>query len=235
MTDSAKRLSGLDWHAITTQLNDDGYAILDSLLTGEDCRKLAACYTRDTLFRSHIDMARHGYGRGTYKYFSYPLPDLVSNLRTVLYPGLARIANDWNARLGVDIAYPADHAAYLEACHAAGQTRPTPLLLEYGENDFNRLHQDLYGEHVFPLQLTVLLSALDDFTGGEFILSEQRPRMQTRAEVVPLTQGGAVIFPVRQRPVQGARGAYRVTMRHGVSRIRSGHRQTLGVIFHDAK
>ncbi|MFT6581329.1 MAG: hypothetical protein ACJAU6_001763 [Alphaproteobacteria bacterium] len=234
MMDRAARLLGLNWNAITARLDEDGYAILDALLPADECQALAARYTDDTLFCSHIDMARHGYGRGAYKYFSYPLPDLVASLRTALYPGLARIANDWNARLGIEVTYPARHEAYLETCHAAGQTRPTPLLLEYGPDDYNRLHQDVYGEHVFPLQAAVLLSASDDFTGGEFILSEQRPRMQTRAEVVPLTQGDAVIFPVRQRPAQGARGAYRVTMRHGVSRIRSGHRQTLGVIFHDA-
>jgi uncharacterized protein len=235
MIDIDTRLSGLNWDSITAQLNEDGYAILDSLLPVDDCQALAACYEEAALFRSHIDMARHGFGRGTYKYFCYPLPDLVASLRAALYPGLARIANDWNARLGIEGTYPADHRAYLEICHAAGQTRPTPLLLEYGSGDFNRLHQDLYGERVFPLQAAVLLSAPDDFSGGEFILSEQRPRMQTRAEVVPLTQGDAVIFPVRQRPMEGARGAYRVTLRHGVSRIRSGHRQTLGVIFHDAK
>jgi uncharacterized protein len=234
MMDRAVRFLELDWNAITARLDEDGYAILDALLPIDECQALAARYTDDTLFRSHIDMARHGFGRGSYKYFSYPLPDLVASLRTALYPGLARIANDWNARLGIEVTYPARHEAYLETCHAAGQTRPTPLLLEYGPDDYNRLHQDVYGEYVFPLQAAVLLSAPDNFTGGEFILSEQRPRMQTRAEVVPLTQGDAVIFPVRQRPAQGARGAYRVTMRHGVSRIRSGHRQTLGVIFHDA-
>ena len=236
MSDLDHRIETLDWRNIAAQLEADGYAVIESLLSASDCESLAAIYSEDAKFRSHIIMARHGYGRGSYKYFAYPLPERVARLRTLLYPGLARIANDWNARLGIETPYPDEHDAYLKICHAAGQLRPTPLLLEYGPDDFNRLHQDLYGEHVFPLQTAVLLSAPgEDFTGGEFILSEQRPRMQTRAEVIPLTQGDAVIFPVRQRPVEGVRGAYRVNMRHGVSRIRSGRRHTLGVIFHDAQ
>jgi hypothetical protein len=196
---------------------------------------LAATYAVDERFRSRIVMARHGFGRGEYKYFAYPLPDMVASLRRALYPPLARIANRWNAALGVDPRYPDEHKAFLEHCHRAGQTKPTPLLLYYREGDYNCLHQDLYGEHVFPLQVTFLLSVPgQDFTGGEFVLTEQRPRQQSLAEVVPLGQGDGVIFPVHHRPVQGTRGSYRVTLRHGVSRVRSGQRQTLGVIFHDA-
>jgi hypothetical protein len=188
------------------------------------------------MFRSRVVMARHGFGRGEYKYFAYPLPATIAALRTALYPPLAAVANRWNAAMGIDVRYPASHAEYLTRCHHAGQAKPTPLLLQYEAGDYNCLHQDLYGEHVFPLQATILLSRPGvDFTGGEFMLTEQRPRMQSRGEVVTLTQGEAVIFPVHHRPVQGTRGRYRVNMRHGVSRIRSGHRHTIGIIFHDAK
>ncbi len=191
---------------------------------------------RDGPFRSRIVMARHGFGRGEYKYFAYPLPDVVASLRTKLYPRLAEIANRWNERMDIDLRYPVDHAAFLDRCHRAGQTQPTPLLLQYGEGDYNCLHQDVYGEHLFPLQVAFLLSVPGrDFTGGEFALTEQRPRMQSRVEVVPLRQGDGVIFPVHHRPVEGTRGRYRVTMRHGVSRVRSGRRHTLGIIFHDAR
>ena len=218
------------------ELDENGYALLRAVLLPEECRALAALYDAETGFRSRVVMARHGYGRGEYKYFAYPLPALIEGLRSALYPPLAAIANRWNEALRIRSRFPARHADYLAQCHGAGQTRPTPLLLRYGEGDYNRLHQDLYGELVFPLQATALLSAPGrDFTGGEFVLIEQRPRMQSRAEIVPLAQGDLVIFPVRERPVRGARGHFRVTMRHGVSRLRSGHRDTLGIIFHDAK
>lgn len=224
-----------DMPNLAEDLNLFGCATLPGLLSAEACAELAAMYPETTPFRSHIHMARHGFGRGEYKYFSYPLPDPVERLRQALYPRLVDIANDWNARMGVETRFPADHAGYLAQCHAAGQVRPTPLLLEYGAGDFNCLHQDVYGDLLFPLQVAVLLSRPGvDFEGGEFVLTEQRPRMQSRAEVVPLTQGDAVVFAVRNRPVRGTRGDYRVTMRHGVSRIRRGTRHTLGVIFHDA-
>jgi uncharacterized protein len=231
----ADRVHGLDWRRIGGELDAYGSAAARGILSREECGELAAMYGSDAPFRSRIVMARHGFGRGEYKYFAYPLPELVADLRTALYPSLAEIANRWNEALGIDVRYPPDHAAFLERCHRAGQTRPTPLLLQYGEGDFNCLHQDLYGEHVFPLQVAFLLSAPGfDFTGGEFLLTEQRPRMQTRAEVVALGQGDAVVFPVHHRPVQGTRGVYRVNMRHGVSRLRSGQRHTMGIIFHDA-
>jgi hypothetical protein len=192
-------------------------------------------YADDEHFRSRVPMARHGFGRGEYRYFNYPLPELVAELRGAVYPQLVPIANRWNASMGLAVRYPAAHAEFIARCHAAGQRRPTPLLLQYGAGDYNCLHQDLYGEHVFPLQLAILLSEPGrDFSGGEFVLTEQRPRMQSRADVVPLRQGDAVVFAVHQRPVQGTRGSYRVNMRHGVSRVRSGHRHTLGIIFHDA-
>ena len=231
-----ERVSALDWSAIIAGLDDHGCATTGALLTSEECTALAESYDSDQLFRSRIIMARHGFGRGEYKYFAYPLPQLIAALREALYPPLAAVASRWNEAMGIKVHYPADHGAYLDRCDKAGQSRPTPLLLQYGPGDYNCLHQDLYGEHVFPLQATVLLSRPgDDFAGGEFVLTEQRPRMQSRAEVVPLAQGHAVIFPVHHRPVQGTRGTYRVNMRHGVSRIREGQRHTLGVIFHDAK
>jgi hypothetical protein len=230
------RLAALDWAHIAASLDADGSAVTGPALSVEECRSLAATYRDDERFRSRIVMARHGFGRGEYKYFAHPLPDLVARLRATLYPQLAGVANRWNEAIGVDVRYPEVHAEFLERCHRAGQTKPTPLLLQYGAGDYNCLHQDLYGEHVFPLQVTFLLSAPgQDFSGGEFVLTEQRPRMQSRAEVVPLRQGEAVIFPVYHRPVRGTRGTYRVTMRHGVSRLRAGRRHTLGIIFHDAK
>jgi hypothetical protein len=205
------------------------------LLGGDECRGLTALYEEDPRFRSRVVMARHGYGRGEYKYFAYPLPPLVASLRAALYPRLVPTANAWNAAMGIDVAFPADHAQFLERCHGAGQERPTPLLLQYEAGDYNCLHQDLYGEHVFPLQVAVLLSEPErDFTGGEFVMTEQRPRMQSRPMVLPLRQGDAVVFAVHQRPVRGVRGFHRVVLRHGVSRIRTGHRRTLGIIFHDA-
>jgi uncharacterized protein len=229
------RLGTIDWGAVSHDLDAHGCALLAGLLTPEECDAVAALYPDESLFRSRVVMSRHGFGRGEYKYFSYPLPDLVAELRTSLYPHLAPIANRWNAVMRVGVRYPALHADFIARCHAAGQVRPTPLLLQYGADDYNCLHQDLYGEQVFPLQVAILLSAAGrDFTGGEFVLTEQRPRMQSRPHVVPLKQGDAVVFAVHHRPVQGTRGAYRVNMRHGVSRVLSGHRCTLGVIFHDA-
>jgi hypothetical protein len=231
----ADRIAALPWAELAKDLDAHGAAMVPGLLRPQDCASVAGWYDADPLFRSRVVMSRHGFGRGEYRYFAYPLPDLVADLREAFYPPLAAIANRWNAELGIAAEFPADHAAFLARCHAAGQARPTPLLLQYGPGDYNCLHQDLYGEHVFPLQVAVLLSEPGrDFTGGEFVLTEQRPRMQSRAEVVPLTQGDAVIFPVHHRPVQGVRGTYRVNLRHGVSRLRSGRRHTLGVIFHDA-
>jgi uncharacterized protein len=235
-TDITDRLGACDWRYVAQSLDEGGYAVVNSVLSPEDCRSLAVSYATDELFRVRVVMARHGFGRGEYKYFGSPLPEAVAALRTSLYPRLARIANRWNEAMGIEVRYPDQHEAFLDRCHRAGQTKPTPLLLRYGEGDYNCLHQDLYGEHVFPLQAAFLLSVPEqDFTGGEFVLTEQRPRMQSRVEVVPLCQGDGVIFPVHQRPVQGRRGVYRVKLRHGVSRLRSGHRTMLGIIFHDAQ
>jgi uncharacterized protein len=233
---SPEREARLDWTAIAAELDAQGRAVINQLLSAGQCTSLAAAYQSDELFRSKVVMARHGFGRGEYKYFSYPLPELVGALRTVLYSGLSTIANRWNEAMGIAASYPDEHAAYLKRCHDAGQSKPTPLLLQYAEGDYNCLHQDLYGELVFPLQVAVLLSRpSEDFSGGEFVLTEQRPRMQSRADVVPLKQGDAVVFPVHYRPVQGSRGSYRVNMRHGVSRLHAGRRHTLGIIFHDAQ
>jgi hypothetical protein len=232
----ADRIVALAWPRLATDLDAHGYAVVNAVLSPQECAALAGIYAEDELFRSQIVMARHGFGRGEYKYFTYPLPEVVASLRSALYPHLVSIANRWNKALGIDVAYPDEHAAWLERCQRAGQTRPTPLLLHYGEGDYNCLHQDLYGEYVFPLQVAFLLSVPGhDFTGGEFVLTEQRPRRQSRAEVVPLSQGDGVIFPVHHRPVQGTRGIYRVHLRHGVSMVRCGQRYTLGIIFHDAR
>jgi uncharacterized protein len=229
------RGADLDWDKVTTELHERGSAVIERLLDPVDCAPLAALYDRDELFRSRVVMARHGFGRGEYKYFGDEMPPPIATLRRALYARLVPTANSWNERLGVSIRFPDAHEDFLERCHAAGQTRTTPLLLRYGPGDYNCLHQDLYGEHVFPIQVAVLLSApSDDFTGGEFVLTEQRPRMQSRVDVVPLLQGDAVAFAVSHRPAQGARGIYRVNMRHGVSRVRTGRRHTLGMIFHDA-
>jgi hypothetical protein len=229
------RMTAIDWERVGADLDAVGCAMLERVLSAEECARIAGLYDEDEHFRSRIVMARHGFGRGEYKYFSYPLPDPVTQLRASLYPRLVPIANRWNEALRIDVRYPGRHEQFLARCHADGQTRPTPLLLRYGSDDFNALHQDLYGRHVFPFQVAFLLSRPgEDFTGGEFVLVEQRPRMQSRAEVVPLRQGDAVIFAVHHRPVQGTRGVYRVNLRHGVSRLRSGRRHTLGVIFHDA-
>ena len=229
------RLATLNWQDLAVQLDARGYAVLPELLDAAQCTALAARYADPEGFRSRVVMARCGFGRGEYRYFSYPLPPLVAELREALYPPLAGIANRWHTVLHIDTRYPLRHADYLERCHRVGQSRPTPLLLQYGVGDYNCLHQDLYGDLVFPLQMVVLLSdPARDFTGGEFLLVEQRPRAQSRAEIVPLCQGEAAIFPVHHRPARGTRGAYRLTVRHGVSRVRSGDRQTLGIIFHDA-
>jgi hypothetical protein len=228
--------SDIDWTAATEALDTNGWAMLPGLLDPAACDEVSALYDAPDHFRSQVIMARHGFGRGEYRYFAYPLPDPVQDLRTRLYPPLVGIANRWHARMGIERRFPDAHAAWLAECHAAGQTRPTPLLLRYGPGDYNCLHQDLYGAYVFPLQIAVLLSQPGrDFAGGEFLLTEQRPRMQSRAAVVPLTQGDAVVFAVNQRPVRGGRGDYRVAMRHGVSAVHIGQRHTLGIIFHDAQ
>jgi hypothetical protein len=228
------RIDMLDWDRVSHDLDAQGSAVLERILSPGQCQALAGLYPDDSLFRSRVVMARHGFGRGEYKYFDYPLPEIIAAVRTAFYPQLSSVANRWNAAMGIGIRYP--HADFLKRCHDTGQQKPTPLLLQYAEGDYNCLHQDLYGEHVFPIQVAILLSEPGkDFTGGEFVLTEQRPRMQSRPEVAPLRQGDAIAFAVHHRPVEGTRGAYRVNLRHGVSRLRSGHRHTLGIIFHDAQ
>jgi hypothetical protein len=232
----ADRIEALDWEQLSRELDVQGCAMINRLLSPVECEALAELYSEDERFRSRVVMARHGFGRGEYKYFAYPLPEIVAGLRAALYPRLAPIANRWNTAMGIEVRYPHEHADFLARCHEAGQVRPTLLLLRYGPGDYNCLHQDLYGEQVFPLQVAILLSEPEKhFTGGEFLVMEQRPRMQSRAEVIPLRRGDAVIFAVHHRPVQGTRGVYRVNMRHGVSRVRTGQRYTAGVIFHDAQ
>jgi hypothetical protein len=232
---AATRVHRVDWAAVEAALNARGCAVIDSLVDPADCASIASLYDHDSRFRSRVVMARHGFGRGEYRYFAHPLPPLVAALRTALYPHLAPIANRWHAALDIDTRFPVDHETFLERCHAAGQTRPTPLLLQYGPGDYNCLHQDLYGAHVFPLQVVVLLSQPGrDFEGGELVMTEQRPRMQSRPMVVPLAQGDAAVIAVHHRPVHGTRGTYRVNLRHGVSEVREGRRHTLGIIFHDA-
>jgi hypothetical protein len=233
--EAASHLGKLDWQQIGRELDDQGSALLKCLLPAEECRAVAAFYPKESIFRSRVVMARHGFGRGEYKYFAYPLPPIIQDLRAALYHQLVPVANRWNTAMGIEVQYPERHIDFIQRCHDAGQQRPTPLLLQYGVGDYNCLHQDLYGEHVFPIQVTILLSEPQrDFTGGEFILTEQRPRMQSRPEVVPLRQGDAVAFAVHHRPVRGTRGIYRVNLRHGVSRVRTGQRHTVGIIFHDA-
>lgn len=232
---SIRPADSLDWPLLERQLDQDGCAIIPSLLSLETCDAVSALYPQHAPFRSQVIMARHGFGRGEYKYFKYPLPDLVAELRRALYPRLVQIANRWYEHMDLPTRFPDSHGAFLARCHAAGQERPTPLLLQYDPEDYNCLHQDLYGEHVFPLQVAILLSEPEeDFTGGEFVLTEQRPRMQSRPQVIGLKKGDGLIFAVNQRPVKGVRGYYRVTLRHGVSRLHSGKRHTLGIIFHDA-
>ena len=231
----AERVNKVDWLGMERELDMQGNATIAGLLTPDECRAIAGLYSRDEPFRSRVVMAQHGFGRGEYKYFRYPLPELIGQLRSAVYPRLVPIANRWNKAMGIEVSYPESHTEFLKRCHKAGQAKPTPLLLAYGADDYNCLHQDLYGEHVFPLQLAILLSEPGkDFSGGEFVMTEQRPRMQSRPMVVPLRQGDGVIFAVHYRPVQGTRGSYRVSLKHGVSRIRSGQRHTVGIIFHDA-
>ena len=231
----AERIAAVDWTHVGAELDTQGSAVIAGLLSASECAALAALYADDAMFRSRVVMSRHGFGRGEYQYFRYPLPDRVARLRAALYPKLVPIANRWHAAMAIAARFPDDHATFIERCHAAGQTRPTPLLLQYREGDYNCLHQDLYGAQVFPLQVVILLSQPGrDFSGGEFVMTEQRPRMQSRAEVLPLRQGDAAVIAVHQRPVQGTRGVYRVNLRHGVSRVRSGLRHTAGIVFHDA-
>jgi uncharacterized protein len=232
----SERIQSIQWDRISQDLDAQGSALIEHLFFPDECEAIAKLYPKDEIFRSRVIMGRHGFGRGEYKYFSYPLPNLIARLRTAIYPHLVPIANRWNEAMGSQVRYPARHADFIERCHHAGQVRPTPLLLQYEAGDYNCLHQDLYGEHIFPLQLAILLSKPDrDFAGGEFVMTEQRPRMQSRAIVVPLRQGDGVVFAVHNRPVQGTRGVYRVNLRHGVSLVRSGRRHTVGIIFHDSK
>ena len=231
-----ERVAAVPWKQVSRDLNAEGNAVIKGILSPSECDEVRSLYQKDKIFRSHIVMERHGFGRGEYRYFGYPLPELIAAMRTSLYPHLVSIANDWNEAMGINVRYPATHADYIQRCHRAGQNKPTPLILKYGIDDYNCLHQDLYGEHIFPLQIAVLLSEPDkDFTGGEFVMTEQRPRMQSRPIVVPLRKGDGVVFAVHHRPVQGKKSVYRVNLRHGVSRLRSGSRYTLGIIFHDAK
>ena len=233
--EATARVDALDWSQVSKDLDEQGSALVRGVLSAEECRAIASLYPEESIFRSRVVMGRHGFGRGEYKYFSYPLPPIIQGLRTALYPRLSSVANRWNEAMKIEVRYPESHADFVRRCHDAGEQRPTPLLLQYGPGDYNCLHQDLYGEHVFPIQVAILLSEPQrDFTGGEFVLTEQRPRMQSRPEVVPLRQGDAVAFAVHHRPVQGTRGTYRVNCRHGVSRLRSGQRHTVGIIFHDA-
>ena len=231
-----ERVAEVPWSEVSRDLDAEGNGVIKSILSPSECDEVRSLYQNDKIFRGHIVMERHGFGRGEYRYFSYPLPELIAAMRTSLYPYLVPIANDWNEAMGINIRYPATHPDYIQRCHRAGQNKPTPLILKYGIDDYNCLHQDLYGEHAFPLQIAVLLSEPDkDFTGGEFVMTEQRPRMQSRPIVVPLRKGDGVVFAVHHRPVQGKKSVYRVNLRHGVSRLRSGSRYTLGIIFHDAK
>jgi uncharacterized protein len=230
------RIDAITWEQVFQDLDAEGYATVRNVLSTDECDEIRGLYEKREIFRSNVVMERHGFGRGEYRYFSYPLPEMVANLRTSVYPRLVPIANRWNEAMGINVRYPGEHVGFIDRCHRAGQDKPTPLLLKYGTDDYNCLHQDLYGEHVFPLQLAILLSEPNkDFTGGEFVLTEQRPRMQSRPMVVPLLKGDGVVFAVRNRPVQGKKSAYRVNLRHGVSRLRSGSRHTLGIIFHDAQ
>jgi len=232
----AQRIDSIDWTDVAAELDAQGSAVLESVLSRDECESLAALYAHDAPFRGRVVMQRHGFGRGEYRYFAYPLPATIGELRAALYPRLAPIANDWHAAMRIDARFPDRHAAFIERCHDAGQVNPTPLLLQYAAGDYNCLHQDLYGEHVFPLQVIVLLSAPGrDFDGGELVMTEQRPRMQSRVHVLPMHQGDAAVIAVHQRPLRGTRGVYRVNLRHGVSRVRSGHRHTAGIIFHDAQ
>jgi uncharacterized protein len=236
MAKVAERVEAISWEQVTNDLDAEGNTVIKGILSSGECDRIRVLYQKEEIFRSRVVMERHGFGRGEYRYFSYPLPGLIAELRTLVYPHLVPIANRWNEAIGINVQYPAKHSDFIDRCHQAGQNKPTPLLLKYEAGDYNCLHQDLYGEHVFPLQLAILLSEPDqDFTGGEFVLTEQRPRMQSRPIVVPLQKGDGVVFAVSSRPVRGKKGMYRVNLRHGVSRLRSGSRHTLGIIFHDAK